>query len=117
MVRLALFMNANTKTFQMKYCPCPKYGMIYKPGMHNLQTVQKKHLKNGQDVKFTFQSMSLLTKKYKMVRNDLHNLQICIIRIISLSLLNNLKTRRKLKMYILAGIELSKNENTKKPQT
>ena len=42
----------------MEYCPCPKYGMIYRPDMYNLQ-VRKKHLKNEQELKFNFQIMSL----------------------------------------------------------
>ena len=83
MVRLALFMNANTKNSQMKYCPCPKYDMIYRSDMYNLQ-VRKKHLKNEQELQFTFQNMLLLlhfskyattttAKKYKMVRYDMNN--------------------------------------------
>ena len=39
-------MNANNKNSQMKHFPCPKYGMIYRPNMYNLQ-VRKKHPKNS----------------------------------------------------------------------
>ena len=49
-------MNANTKNPQMENCPCPNYGIIYKPDMYNLQ-VRKKHLKRKQELKFTFQIM------------------------------------------------------------
>ena len=45
MVRLALFINVNTKQPETENCPCPKYGMIYRSDMYNLQ-VAKKHLKN-----------------------------------------------------------------------
>ena len=34
----------NTKNPQMKYFPCLKYEMIYRPDLHNLQT-RKKQLK------------------------------------------------------------------------
>ena len=61
MVRLALFMNINTKNPQLEPCPYPNYGMIYRPDMYNLQ-VRKKHLKNEQELKFTFQIMPLLNK-------------------------------------------------------
>ena len=50
MVRLALFMKVNTKKPQIEHCPCPKYGMIYKPDMCNLQ-VRQKHLKKKARVK------------------------------------------------------------------
>ena len=43
----------------MEHCPRPKYGMIYRPDMHNLQ-IRKKHLKNKQELKFIFQIMPLL---------------------------------------------------------
>ena len=59
MARLAPIMNVNTKNPQMEHCPCPKYDMIYRPDMYNLQ-VRKKHLKNEQELKFTFQIISLL---------------------------------------------------------
>ena len=62
MVTLPVLMNANTKYSQMKYSPYPKYGMIYSPDMDNLQIGQKKHLKNDQELKFTFHNMSLLNK-------------------------------------------------------
>ena len=32
--RLALFINVDTEN---PHCPCPKYGMIYRPDMYNLQ--------------------------------------------------------------------------------
>ena len=79
MVRLALFMNVNTKNPQMEHCPCPNYGMVYRPDMYNLQ-VRKKHLKNEQDLKFTFQVMPPLNnhnsdintaQKDKIARNEL----------------------------------------------
>ena len=58
-------MNANTKNAQMEHCACPKYGIIYKPHLHNLKA-RKKHLKNDQELKFTFQNMSLLNNlQYK----------------------------------------------------
>ena len=41
MVRLALFLNVNTKNPQMEHCPCPKYGMIDQPDMYNLQVRKK----------------------------------------------------------------------------
>ena len=43
MVRLALFLNVNTKNPQMEHCPCPKYGTIDQPDMYNLQ-VRKKNI-------------------------------------------------------------------------
>ena len=49
------FMNVNTKNPQIEHCPCPKYSMIYRPDIYNLQ-VRKKHLKNEQE----FQNMPLL---------------------------------------------------------
>ena len=53
-------MNANTKKPQMKHFPCPKYIMIYRTYMYNYSSIKKKHLKNGQKLKFTFQNMPLL---------------------------------------------------------
>ena len=47
-------MSANTKNPQMEHCLYPKYDMIYRPDMHNLQ-VRKKHFQNEQELKFTFQ--------------------------------------------------------------
>ena len=35
---LAVSMNANTKNSQIKHCPCPKYVMIKRPNLHDLQT-------------------------------------------------------------------------------
>ena len=32
--RLALLINVDTEN---PHCPCPKYGMIYRPDMYNLQ--------------------------------------------------------------------------------
>ena len=52
-IRLALFMNVNTKNPQMEHCPCPKYGMICSPDIYKLQ-IRNKHLKNEQELKFTF---------------------------------------------------------------
>ena len=50
--------------------------MIYRPDMYNLR-VRKKHLKNNQELKFTFQIMLLLNnhqinavQKYMMARNE-----------------------------------------------
>ena len=43
MVRLALFLNVTTKNPQMEHCPCPKYGMIDRADMYNLQ-VRKKNI-------------------------------------------------------------------------
>ena len=43
--RLALFMNANAKNPQIEHYPCPKYVMIYRPDLYNLQ-VRKKNQKN-----------------------------------------------------------------------
>ena len=72
-------MNVNTKNPQMEHCPCPNSGMVYRPDMYNLQ-VRKKHLKNEQDLKFTFQVMPLLNnhnidintaQKDKIARNEL----------------------------------------------
>ena len=48
-------MNASTKNSQMKHCPCPKYGIIYRPDLTNSQ-VKQKHLKNDQKLKFTLYS-------------------------------------------------------------
>ena len=59
-VRLALFMNANTKNSQMKHFPYPKYCIIHRSDIYNLQ-IRKKHLKNEQELKFTFQNMLLLS--------------------------------------------------------
>ena len=61
MVRLALFMNVNTKNPEMGHCLCPKYDMIYRPDMYNLQ-VRKKHLKNEQDIYKTYPSKEATTK-------------------------------------------------------
>ena len=36
-VRLALFMTGNTKNPQIEHCLCPKYGVIYRPDLDNLQ--------------------------------------------------------------------------------
>ena len=41
-------MNSNTKNPQMEHCPCPKYGMIYRPNLYSIR-VRKKHLKNVQE--------------------------------------------------------------------
>ena len=57
--RIALFMNANTKNPHLEHCPCPKYGIIYKPGLYNLKA-RKKHLKNDQELKFILQNVPLL---------------------------------------------------------
>ena len=35
---LAVSVNANTKNSQIKHCPCPKYVMIKRPNLHDLQT-------------------------------------------------------------------------------
>ena len=35
---LAVSMNANTKNSQIKHCPSPKYVMIKRPNLHDLQT-------------------------------------------------------------------------------
>ena len=43
---LAFFMNAKTKNSQIKHCPCPKYVVVKRPNLYNLQT-RKKHLKTG----------------------------------------------------------------------
>ena len=66
---LAVSMNASTKNFQIKHYPYhsklfihiisehyPKYAVVMKHKLHNLQT-RKKHLKNGQELKFIFQNM------------------------------------------------------------
>ena len=42
MVRRALLITVNTRHPQMEHCPCPKYGMIYRPDMYNLQLKKKK---------------------------------------------------------------------------
>ena len=39
---LAVSMNANTKNSQIKHCPCPKYLVIKRPNLHNLQTRKNK---------------------------------------------------------------------------
>ena len=52
-------MNANTKNPQIENYPCPKYGMIYRSDMDNFK-VRKKHLKNEQELKSTFQITPLL---------------------------------------------------------
>ena len=59
-VRLALFMSANTKNSQMKHFPYPKSCIIHGSDIYNLQ-IRKKHLKNEQELKFTFQNMPLLS--------------------------------------------------------
>ena len=51
-IRLALFMNVNTKIPKMKHCPCPKYVMMYRPDLYNLQN--KKNLKKCPKVKIHF---------------------------------------------------------------
>ena len=70
-------MNVNTKNPKTEHYPRPKYGMIYRPDMYNLK-VRKNHLKNEQELKFTFQIMPLLNNhqyqhypKYKMTGNEL----------------------------------------------
>ena len=42
----------NNNNRQVEYCPCPKYGIIYRSNMCNLQVKKKKkkHLKNGQEL-------------------------------------------------------------------
>ena len=45
MVRLVLFVNVNTEDPQTEHRLCPKYGIIYRLDMYNLQ-VREKHLKN-----------------------------------------------------------------------
>ena len=35
---IAVSVNANTKNSQIKHCPCPKYVMIKRPNLHDLQT-------------------------------------------------------------------------------
>ena len=74
-------MNANTKNLKMDHCPCPGYGMIYKPDLHILQ-VRKKHLKIDQEIKFTFENRRLLNNlkykhcpKFSMAQNEMYNLQ------------------------------------------
>ena len=34
---IAVSMNANTENSQIKHCPCPKYLVIYRPDLYNLQ--------------------------------------------------------------------------------
>ena len=59
-VRLALFMSANTKNSQMKHFPYPKSCIIHRSDIYNLQ-IRKKHLKNEKNSleKLTFQNMPL----------------------------------------------------------
>ena len=38
---LAVSMDADTKNSQIKHCPCPKYVVIKRPNLHNLQTRKK----------------------------------------------------------------------------
>ena len=38
---LMVSMNANTKSSQIKYCPWPKYVVIKRLNLHNLQTRKK----------------------------------------------------------------------------
>ena len=67
-------------------------------------------------IKLTFQKMPLLNnlsnintaEKYKIVRNEMYNLQLN---------LHKLKTRKKRKIYIIVRIELSINENPERPET
>ena len=40
-VRLKILMKANTVNPQMKYCPYPKYVVIYRPDLNNLQARKK----------------------------------------------------------------------------
>ena len=50
--------------------------------MYNLQ-VRKKHPKNEQELKLTFQKMPLLNNlqyQYKMVRNEIYNLQTRLVQ-------------------------------------
>ena len=35
---LVVSLNANTENSQIKHCPCPKYVMIKRPNLNNLQT-------------------------------------------------------------------------------
>ena len=84
MDKLAFFMNVNTKNPQMDYFLCPIYWLIYRPGMYKLQ-VGKKHLKNERRLNFTFQNKPLLNnlqhqQSPKMVRNDIKNLQIRLVK-------------------------------------
>ena len=75
----------------MEYCPYPKYDMIYRPDMYNLQ-VRKKHPKNEQELKLTFQKMPLLNNlqyQYKMVRNEIYNLQTRLVQFKDQKKLNN----------------------------
>ena len=34
-------MNVNNKNRQIERCPCPKYGMVYRPDIYNLQVKKK----------------------------------------------------------------------------
>ena len=59
-------MNFSTKVIQMDYFPCPKFGMIQFTGttyFYNLQVI-KELLKNDQELKSTFQNMSLQNTLY-----------------------------------------------------
>ena len=54
-------MNANAKSPQMEHCSCPKNGMILAyTGLTYTIGPKKKYLKNGKELKFTFQNMPLL---------------------------------------------------------
>ena len=45
---------------QVEHLSCTKYVMIYSPDLYNPQ-IRKKHPKNDQELKFTFQNIPLLT--------------------------------------------------------
>ena len=60
MVRLVLFMSVIAENPQVEHLSCTKYVMIYSPDLYNSQ-IRKKHPKNDQELKFTFQNIPLLT--------------------------------------------------------
>ena len=52
-VKLKILMKANTINPQMKYCPYPKYVLIYRPDLNNLQArkkIMKKQLRIETDL-------------------------------------------------------------------
>ena len=46
-IRLMLFINICTKDSQMKHCTCPKYAVIYRPNVQNVETIKENSPKNN----------------------------------------------------------------------
>ena len=101
---LAVSMNANTKNSQIKHCPYLKYVLIKKPNPHNLKT--RKNI--WKLTKSSNLSFKLYHHKKPLISTLPKNLRSSELRcIICRQNLYNLKTRKKLKKYLIVRTELS----------